>query len=134
MITKLDHIGIAVKTLAEHIPFNRDVLKLEMKGVELLDEQMVKVAVFKVGEVNIELLAPISEESPVTKFIEKRGEGMHHIAYQIENIVEGIEELKKKKILLIDETPRYGAHGKKITFINPESSCKVLTELTQDKE
>jgi methylmalonyl-CoA/ethylmalonyl-CoA epimerase len=131
MITKINHIGIAVSSLEEHVPFYRDVLQLEMKGTDELADQKVRVMIFGVGEVNIELLEPTSDDSPIAKFIEKKGEGLHHIAYQTDNIVEGIDGMKAKEVHMIDETPRQGAHGTSIAFIHPKSSCKVLTELTQ---
>ena len=131
MITKIDHIGIAVKDLDEHIPFYRDILKLEMTGREELAEQEVKVAMFKAGEITIELLESISEAGPIARYIEKKGEGMHHIAYRTDDIQKGMDELKKKGIVMIDQTPRKGAHGSRIAFIHPRSSCKVLTELIQ---
>jgi len=131
MVTKINHIGIAVSSLEEHIPFYRDVLGLEMKGSEELEDQKVRVVIFRVGDVNLELLEPTADESPIALFIKSKGEGLHHIAYETDNIVEGINGLKKKKVLMIDETPRQGAHGTKIAFLHPRSSCKVLTELTQ---
>ena len=131
MITKINHIGIAVCSLEEHLPFYRDVLQLEMKGTEELKDQKVRVMIFGVGDVNLELLEPTADDSPIARFIEKKGEGLHHIAYQTDNIVEGIDGMKAKEVLMIDETPRQGAHGTSIAFIHPKSSCKVLTELTQ---
>jgi len=131
MITKINHIGIAVSSLEEHLPFYRDVLQLEMKGTEELKDQKVRVMIFGVGDVNLELLEPTADDSPIARFIEKKGEGLHHIAYQTDNIVEGIDGMKAKEVLMIDETPRQGAHGTSIAFIHPKSSCKVLTELTQ---
>jgi len=131
MIKQINHIGIAVKSLDEHIPFYRDVLGLSLNGIEEVPDQKVKVAMFKVGEVHIELLEPISEESPIAKFIQKKGEGMHHIAYQSDDIEQELEGLKEKQIRLIDEQPRPGAHGTKIAFIHPGSSGRVLTEICQ---
>jgi methylmalonyl-CoA/ethylmalonyl-CoA epimerase len=131
MIEKINHIAIAVHSLAEHIPFYRDVLKLEYTGTEVVDDQKVRLAVFRLGEVNIELLEPTSADSPISTFIEKRGEGMHHISYQVDDIEEQIAELKGKQIRMIDETPRSGAHDSRIAFLHPQSSANVLTELTQ---
>jgi methylmalonyl-CoA/ethylmalonyl-CoA epimerase len=131
MIEQINHIAIAVRSLAEHIPFYRDVLKLEYTGTEVVDDQKVRLAVFRLGEVNIELLEPTSADSPISTFIEKRGEGMHHISYQVDDIEEQIAELKGKQIRMIDETPRSGAHGSRIAFLHPNSSANVLTELTQ---
>jgi len=133
MIEKINHIGIAVKSLEEHIPFYRDVLHLSMSEIEEVADQKVKVAMFRVGEVNIELLEPTAEDSPIARFIEKRGEGMHHIAYQSDNITEELADFKARDIRMIDQEPRSGAHGSKIAFIHPKSSAKVLTEICQVK-
>jgi methylmalonyl-CoA/ethylmalonyl-CoA epimerase len=131
VINKINHIAIAVRSLEEHIPFYRDVLRLEYRGTEVVEDQKVRLAVFGVGEVQIELLEPIKPESPISAFIEKRGEGMHHISYQVDDIEKQIDELKQKQVRMIDETPRSGAHGSRIAFLHPKSSAKVLTELTQ---
>lgn len=131
MIEQINHIAIAVRSLGEHIPFYRDVLKLQYGGTEVVADQKVRLAVFRLGEVNIELLEPTSTDSPISTFIEKRGEGMHHISYQVDDIEEQIAELKGKQIRMIDENPRAGAHGSRIAFLHPKSSANVLTELTQ---
>ena len=131
MIKQINHIGIAVSSLKNHIPFYRDILGLTALGTEEVPEQKVKVAMFQVGEVKIELLEPTSGESPVAKFIEKKGEGIHHIAYETDGIIKEIEGFQGKEIRMIDETPRDGAHGTKIAFIHPKSSGKVLTEICQ---
>ncbi len=132
MIQKINHIGIAVKSLEAQIPFYRDVLGLELIGIEEVADQQVKTAMFKVGEVHIELLEPLSEESPIAKFMAKKGEGMHHIAYQSEDIQMELAQLQEKEIQLIDRQPRAGAHGTQIAFIHPKSSGKVLTEICQN--
>ena len=134
MITKINHIGIAVRSLDEHIPFYRDVLGLEYLGMEEVADQKVKTAVFAVGEVRIELLEPTADDSPVARFIEKRGEGMHHIAYESDDIAGELAALKNKKIQLIDERPRKGAHNTLIAFLHPRSSGKVLTEICWKNE
>jgi methylmalonyl-CoA/ethylmalonyl-CoA epimerase len=131
VINKINHIAIAVRSLEEHIPFYRDVLRLEYRGTEVVEDQKVRLAVFGVGEVQIELLEPTEPDSPISAFIEKRGEGMHHISYQVDDIEKQIDELKQKQVRMIDETPRSGAHGSRIAFLHPKSSAKVLTELTQ---
>ena len=132
MIRKIDHIGIAVDSIEEHIPFYRDVLNLEYAGIEEIPDQKVKVAVFKVGEVKIELLESASPDGPVAKFIEKKGPGMHHISYNTDDIAGEIAGLKDNNIMMIDEVPREGSHGSKIAFLHPKSSGKVLTELTEE--
>ncbi len=131
MINQINHIGIAVRSLDEHIPFYRDVLGLEDQGTEAVADQKVRVAMFKVGEINIELLEPTSPESPIARFIEKKGEGIHHIAYQTDNIDKELAEMKTKQIQLIDEEPRNGAHNSRIAFLHPRSSARVLTEICQ---
>lgn len=134
MIRKINHVGIAVSSLDEHIPFYRDVLGLTFAGTEEVPGQKVRVAMFQVGEVKIELLEPLSEESPIAKFIEKKGEGIHHLAYETDDIENELEGMKAKEICLIDEEPRHGAHGSRIAFLHPRSSGKVLTELCQSGE
>jgi len=131
MVVKLDHIGIAVSNLDEHIPFYRDVLQLHFNGTDEVHDQKVKVAMFQVGEVQIELLEPTSAESPIAKFIETKGEGIHHIAYQTDDIESDIREFISKNIRMIDEKPRNGAHDTKIAFLHPKSSGRVLTEICQ---
>jgi methylmalonyl-CoA/ethylmalonyl-CoA epimerase len=131
MIEKINHIAIAVRSLEEHVPFYRDILGLEYRGTEVVEDQKVRLAVFGVGEAQIELLEPTTVDSPIAAFIEKRGEGMHHISYQVDDIEKQIADLKKKQVRMIDETPRGGAHQSRIAFIHPKSSAKVLTELTQ---
>ena len=133
MITKINHIGIAVNSLDEQIRFYRDVLKLEFEGIEEVSDQMVRVAMFKVGEVRIELLEPTSQDSPISKFLVKKGEGIHHIAYETDQIDNEISELKKAGIQMIDDNPRSGTHNTQIAFIHPKSSGKVLMEICQHK-
>ncbi len=134
MLSQIDHIGIAVKSLDDHVPFYKDVLNLEFAGTEEVAEQKVKVAMFKIGEAKIELLEPTSDESPIAKFIEKKGEGIHHIAYQTDDIEGEIKNIQDNDLRMIDKTPRMGAHDTKIAFIHPKSSGKVLTELTEIKK
>ena len=131
MITGINHIGIAVKSLEDHIPFYRDVLKLQFLGIENVPDQKIRLAMFKVGNIQIELFEPTSPDSTINKYIENKGEGLHHIAYQSDNIENDIENLIEKNIKMIDEKPRKGAHNTKIAFIHPKSSGKVLTEICQ---
>jgi len=131
MIQKIDHIGIAVASLETSVPFYRDILGLPFLGEEEVPGQMVKVAMFSVGEVKIELLEPASEESPIANYLEKKGEGIHHIAYESDGIVKELECIRDKGVRLIDETPRPGAHGMNIAFLHPKSTGKVLTEICQ---
>ena len=131
MLKKIDHTGIAVHDIEETAKFYRDLLGMELQGVEEVENQKVKVAFFKIGETNIELVMPTSEDSPVAKYLEKKGEGIHHICYATDNIEKAIEHMKAQGARLIDETPRPGAHGARVAFIHPKSSKGVLTELSQ---
>ncbi|WP_324736179.1 methylmalonyl-CoA epimerase [Thermococcus sp. SY098] len=133
MIKKIDHIGIAVKNLDEAIKL-WESLGLKVAEIEEVPEQKVRVAVFKVGESRIELLEGTSEDSPISKFIAKRGEGIHHIALGVENIEEHLERLKEQGFRLIDEKPRIGAGGAKIAFVHPKSVNGVLLELCERTE
>ena len=131
MLTKINHIGIAVQSLDASIPFYRDNLGMAFAGIEEVAEQKVRVAMLAVGESKIELLEPTSAESPVAKFIEKNGTGIHHIAYEVADIEAAIAKLLAEGARMVDEKPRNGAHGTRIAFIHPKSSLGVLTELCQ---
>jgi methylmalonyl-CoA/ethylmalonyl-CoA epimerase len=131
MLKKINHIGIAVNSLEEAIPFYRDILCMTFKGVEEVVEYKVKVAFFQIGESKIELLEPTSEESFLVEFLDKNGQGIHHIAYEVEDIEAVISRLEEDGTRMIDKTPRQGAHGAKVAFVHPESSQGVLTELCQ---
>lgn len=131
MLTKINHIGIAVKSLEESLPFYRDSLGMSFAGIEIVAEQKVRVAMLQVGESKIELLEPTSEDSPVARFIEKNGTGIHHIAYEVEDIEAAIDKLLAEGARMIDEKPRCGAHDTRIAFLHPKFSGGVLTELCQ---
>lgn len=133
MIKRVDHIGIAVKSLEAALPFYTDVLGLPLLRIEEVDSQMVKVAFIQAGETKLELLEPVSNESAVAKFIEKRGEGIHHVALGVESIEERISDMKTKGIHMIDEEPRPGAGGARIAFMHPKSASGVLVELCEKK-
>jgi len=120
-----------VENLEEEIKRYRDVLGLEFHGTEVVAEQKVKVAFFKVGNVHIELTAPTAADSPVAKFIAKRGSGIHHIAFEVENIEERIKDLTDKDVRMIDEKPKIGAGNAKIAFAHPGSFSGVLYELKE---
>lgn len=130
-IRKISHIGIAVRDLDQQVAFYRDVMGLEYQGTEVVEDQQVRVAIFRVGESAIELLEPTSPESPVAKHLDKKGEGIHHLAYEVEGIQQTLDDLKQKGARLIDQGPRDGAHGKRIAFIHPKSTFGVLTELCE---
>jgi methylmalonyl-CoA/ethylmalonyl-CoA epimerase len=133
MIKKVDHIGIAVSSLKEAIPFYTDLLQLELIGMEEVESQKIRVAFIKAGETKLELLEPTSEESVIAKFIVKHGQGIHHIALGVNSIEERIHELKTNGIRMIDEQPRIGAGGASIAFIHPKSTGSVLLELCERK-
>jgi len=132
MLQKINHIGIAVQSLEASIPFYRDSLTMPFQGIEEVAEQKVKVAMLQVGESKIELLEPTSPDSPIAKFLEKNGPGIHHIAYEVADIEAAIAQLVASGARMIDEQPRNGAHGTRIAFVHPKSSGGVLTELCQD--
>ena len=131
MLTRINHIGIAVKSLDDALPFYRDNLGMAFAGIEEVAEQKVRVAMLQVGESKIELLEPTGEDSPVAKFMEKNGPGIHHLAYEVEDIEAAIAGLLADGARMIDERPRNGAHGARIAFVHPKSSNGVLTELCQ---
>lgn len=131
MLDKINHIGIAVHSIDETLPFYRDNLGMACAGLEEVAEQKVRVAMLQVGESKIELLEPTSPDSPVAKFLEKNGPGIHHIAYEVTDIEATIAKLQQDGVKMIDTVPRNGAHGTKIAFVHPKSSNGVLTELCQ---
>lgn len=128
---RVDHIAVAVADLAKALRFYTEHLGLELLEIETVEEQGVKVAKLNVGNTHIELLEPLSEDSPVGRFIAKKGEGLHHICLGVEDIESGIENLKGCGVRLIDETPKIGAGGAKIAFVHPKSTGGVLMELSQ---
>ena len=134
MISKIDHIGIAVNSIDEQIPYYRDVLGLKVERVEEVKSEGVKVCFIKVGDTHIELLEPISEESPVKKFLDKNGQGVHHIAYASSDVVQTVLDMKGKDFRLLNEQPKQGAGGKLICFAHPKSTFGVLTEICQETE
>ncbi len=131
MVKKVDHIGVAVSNLEEALKFYQEVMGLNLQGIEVVEEQKVKVAFLPIGDTEIELLESTDKEGPIAKYIEKKGEGIQHIAYRVEDIEEALEEMRSKGIRLIDEKPRYGAGGAKIAFLHPKSTHGVLIELCQ---
>ncbi|MFC9597225.1 methylmalonyl-CoA epimerase [Peribacillus butanolivorans] len=134
MIKNIDHIGIAVKSLDETLPLYTDTLKLELEGIETVESQGVKVAFILVGNTRLELLEALSPESPIAKFIEKRGEGIHHVALGVEHIEDRIKEIKDSGIRMIDDTSRKGAHHADVAFVHPKSTAGVLYELCERAE
>lgn len=132
-ISHIEHIGIAVKSLETAIPYWENVLGLKCYNIEEVADQKVKTAFFKVGQTKIELLESTSPDGAVGKFIEKKGEGVHHIAFAVNDIENALEDAQSKEIQLIDKTPRKGAEGLTIAFMHPKSTFGVLTELCEDK-
>ena len=132
-ISHIEHLGIAVKSLDEAIPYYENILGLKCYSIEEVADQKVKTAFFKVGQTKIELLEPTSEDSTIAKFIEKRGEVIHHMAFAIEyGVANALAEVEAKGVRLIDKAPRKGAEGLNIAFLHPKSTCSVLTELCED--
>lgn len=132
-ISHIEHLGIAVKSLEEVIPYYENILGLKCYSIEEVADQKVKTAFFKVGQTKIELLEPTSEDSTIAKFIEKRGEGIHHMAFAIEDgVANALAEVEAKGVRLIDKAPRKGAEGLNIAFLHPKSTCSVLTELCEN--
>ena len=130
-VLKIDHLGIAVNSIEEGKDFWSGVLGLKFEGAETVQEQKVTTAFFPVGESEVELLESTAPDGPVAKYIEKKGQGIQHVAFQVENIEEALAELKEKGIKLIDQNPRVGAGGAKIAFLHPKATNGVLVELCQ---
>jgi methylmalonyl-CoA/ethylmalonyl-CoA epimerase len=131
MLTKINHIGVAVTCIEDALPYYRDQLGMNYEGEEVVAAQKVKVAFLQIGESRIELLEPTSDESPVAGFLKKNGPGMHHIAYEVDDLEGALRKLEAQGVRLIDKEPRKGAHGTKIAFVHPKASGGVLTELCQ---
>lgn len=131
--THIEHIGIAVRSLDEAIPYWENILGLKCYKIEEVADQKVRTAFFKVGDAKIELLEATSPDSTVAKFIETRGEGFHHLAFAVDNIEGALAEAEEKGVRLIDKQPRKGAEGMTIAFLHPKSTGGVLTEFCEDK-
>lgn len=132
-LSHIEHIGIAVKDLQTAIPYYENVLGLKCYNVEEVKDQKVKTAFFMIGQTKIELLESTDPEGPIGKFIEKKGEGVHHIAFAVEGIESALEFAAEQGIQLIDKAPRKGAEGLDIAFLHPKSTMGVLTELCENK-
>ena len=131
-IMKINHLGIATKGIDEALKFWQDALGLENVHTEIVEDQKVRVAMLTIGESRIELLEPTSDDSPITKFLEKRGGGIHHIAVEVEDINAALMKLKDEGARLIDEIPRRGAEGCLVAFVHPSAAGGVLLELVQN--
>ena len=134
MVKKISHIGIAVESLEDQIPFYRDILGLKFSGTEVVNDQKVKVAFFEVGDTRIELLEATDDDSPIAKFIAKKGQGIHHMAYMVDDCQMALNKMDENGIRLIDVNPRIGAGGHKIGFLHPKATFGILTELTEEHE
>ncbi|MDQ0269361.1 methylmalonyl-CoA/ethylmalonyl-CoA epimerase [Cytobacillus purgationiresistens] len=133
MIKKIDHIGIAVRSLDETLPFYTDILQLPLLGIEEVESEGIRVAFLKAGETKLELLEPQHDQSAVAKFIEKRGEGLHHVALGVDSIQERIDEMKTHGIRMIQDEPKIGAGGAHVAFMHPKSTGSILYELCEKK-
>ena len=132
-ISRIEHIGIAVQSIAEVLPYYKDVLGLEVYKEEVVEDQKVKTAFLQVGEVKLELLEPTCPESTIQKFLDNGGKGVHHVAFKVEDgVTEALAMCDEKGIRLIDKVPRNGADGLKIAFLHPKSTCGILTELCEE--
>ena len=131
---KIEHLGIVVPSIAEALPYYEGVLGMTCYAIEEVADQKVKTAFFKVGQTKIELLEPTSEDSTIAKFIEKRGEGIHHLAFATDGVANALAEVEAKGVRLIDKAPRKGAEGLNIAFLHPKSTLGVLTELCEKPE
>ena len=130
-VLKIDHLGVAVNSIEEGKQFWMDVLGLKFEGSDTVAEQKVTTGFFPVGESEVELLESTSPDGPIAKYLEKRGEGIQHIAFRVENLEAALEELKAKGVQLIDQKPRIGAGGAKIAFLHPKATRGVLVELCE---
>jgi len=130
--THIEHLGIAVKSLDEAIPYYEKVLGLTCYNIETVEDQKVKTAFFKVGQTKIELLEPTSDDSPIAKFLEKNPHGgVHHIAFAVDSVANALHDVETQGVQLIDKAPRKGAEGLNIAFLHPKSTCGVLTEFCE---
>ncbi|MCC7431544.1 methylmalonyl-CoA epimerase [bacterium] len=134
LLEKIDHLGIAVNSIAEGYKVFPLAFGIEPHKTEEVAEQRVKVAFFRVGNSNLEFMEPTSEDSPIAKFLAKRGEGIHHVCFKVSNIYEALAKLKSEGMRLIDETPRIGAENKLVAFVHPKDANGVLIELSQPQE
>lgn len=134
MIKKIDHIALVIGDLEKEIEKYRNVLGLTFRGIETIEEQKVRVALFDVGGIHIELMAPLSEDSPVSNFLKKRGGGIHHIAYEVDDLEDQIEVFRKNRIRLLNPEAGKGISGSRIVFAHPGDLSGVLLELVEKKE
>lgn len=134
MLGRIDHVGVAVEDIDAALSLYRDVLTMPLVHREVVDEQGVEAVLLDVGESHVELLAPLGPDTPVGKFLAKKGPGLHHVAYGVEDIDAALDALKAAGVRLIDETPRIGIRGSRVAFVHPASTGGVLTEIVQPAE
>ena len=134
MFTRIDHVGVAVEQLDEALELYRERFQLELAHREVVEEQGVEAVLLDVGENHVELLAPLGPDTPVGKFLAKHGPGLHHVAYQVDDIDSTLGVLKQAGLRLIDEQPRTGIRGSRVAFMHPRSTAGVLTEIVQPAE
>lgn len=132
-VDRIDHIGIAVNSIDDAVKLYRDILGLEVTGIEEVPDQQVRVAFIPVGDSEVELLEPTTSDGSVARFIAKKGEGIHHLAFRVDNLEKALERAEKAGLQLIDEKPRPGAGGARIAFLHPKSTGGVLVELCERK-
>jgi len=133
MIRKIHHVGIAVGSLREAVPFFRDVLGREHLSTVEVEERKIRGALFRAGESRIELIEPTAPGGPVGKFLERNGEGLHHVCFQVDDVAEALSRAASKGVRLVDEAPRPGIHGLRVAFLDPKSAFGVLTEFAQEE-
>ena len=131
---KIDHLGIAVRSISDSLSFYREALGFELSGTEEVNDQGVRVALLPVGESRIELLEPFAEDTPVGRFIARRGEGLHHICYEVDDLASKLADLRSHGVRLLEGYPRRGAEGKLVAFLHPSSAHGVLVELVEKTE
>ena len=131
MITDMEHIGIAVNRIDDVLNFYKDLLGLKLEKIEESRQHKIKAALLIVDDMKIELIEPLDKESPISKFLERKGQGIHHIAFGVDNLETMIKQLKSNGVILIDEKPRIGIEGQKIAFLHPKSTGNVLIELCE---
>jgi len=131
MLKKMDHVAIAVNNLEEAAKFYQNVMGLTLSGVEVVPEQKTKVGFLKIGEVHVELVEPAEPDSPLVKFLETRGQGIHHICFEVDDIEAEVKNFLEKGAAMIDKEPRTGAHNTKVAFVHPRSTGGVLVELKE---
>jgi len=131
-VLKIDHLGVAVKSIESALKFYSKILGLKLEAEEVIAELKVRIAFLPIGDTKVELLESIAPDSPVEKFIENKGEGLHHISFEVDELDLGLRELEKKGVGLIDFTPRLGAGNKRIAFLDPKDTFGVLVELSED--